>query len=543
MTFIGSTRNPLRVGRKAMVATSNPLVTAIGIGVLREGGNAVDAAVAMGFALAVAEPQNSHLGGDVFLQYWNAPGRELYAVNGAGAAPSGATPDALGDPKSPDKSTGRATATPEGLPLRGLRSATVPGAVDGWLTALRRWGTWSPKQAVAPAIALAEDGYGLTNWQVEQWLRLADVISGHPHMSATFSLRPLAVGAIMTQPVLAGTLRQIADGGRKAFYAGPFAEKLLSYSERKGGFFTREDLEQHRSQIPDPILTTYRGYTVTEQPLVSQGLLVLEMLNILEPHDLSRVDPESADAIHLMAEATKLAFADRNAYLGDDASAPVTQLLSKSHAERQRRRINSHAAASRFTPTRLRSAAGADTTCVCVIDPSGSGVVMIQSICHAFGSGVVVPDTGVVLGNRMSAFSLDPASPNMLQPGKMPLNTLNTYMMFRGDDLWAMGGTPGGDVQIQTNLQVITQMIDNGRNPQQAIESPKWHISDDGPGLSIEERMPLDTCYELRTLGHQLSIGESWSAPGGSQCIVVDPETGSLLGATDPRIDGLALGY
>jgi gamma-glutamyltranspeptidase/glutathione hydrolase len=268
---------------------------------------------------------------------------------------------------------------------------------------------------------------------------------------------------------------------------------------------------------------------------------MLEILNILEPHDMSQVDPESADAIHLIAEAKKLAFADRDAYLGDAAAAPVAQLLSKSHAERQRRRINSRAASSRFTPGRVRS--GQDTTCICAIDEQGSAVVMIQSICHAFGSGVVVPETGVVLNNRMTAFSLDPASPNALEPGKMPLNTLGTYMVFRGDDLWTIGGTPGGDVQIQTNVQVLTQMIDNGRNPQQAIESPKWHVADDGAGLTIEERMPLDTCYELRTLGHQLTIEDAWSAPSASQCIVVDPETGSLLGATDPRVDGLALGY
>jgi len=405
-------RNPLRIGRKAMVATGNPLVTSIGVGILRSGGNAVDAAIAMGFAIAVVEPQNSHLGGDVFLQYWDATSRQLYALNGAGSAPSGATRDAF----AVDATTVKGQpADAIQIPMRGLRSATVPGAVDGWLTALRRWGSQSPAEVVAPAIGIAENGFGLSAWHVEEWLRHGDLIRGHPHMAATFSMKPLTVGAVLSQPALAGTLREIGEGGRKAFYAGPFAEKLVDYCERKDGLFTREDLEQHRSQVLDPILTTYRGFTVTEQPLTSQGILLLEMLNILEPHDMSRVNPESADAIHLMAEAKKLAYADRNAYLGDLAAAPVAQLLSKSYAERQRRRINTHAASARFTPGRM-SSAGADTTCLCVVDEQCNAVVMIQSLCHAFGSGVVVPDTGVLLGNRMTAFSVDPASPNTLEP-------------------------------------------------------------------------------------------------------------------------------
>jgi gamma-glutamyltranspeptidase/glutathione hydrolase len=534
-----------------MVASGNPLVSALGLGVLRGGGNAVDAAVTMGFALAVAEPQHSQLGGDVFIQYWDASTRQVFTLNGAGEAPAGATIDGVMDTSSGPSSR-------VGI-MRGLHSATIPGAVYGWLMALRRWGTKKPVDVVVPALSLAEKGIALSPAQVMHWRRNADVIKSHPHMAAAFTLDPLRIGAVLTQPHLAATLRQISEGGRAAFYAGPFADKLMKYSERKGGFFNAEDLKQHRSRIQDPLLTGYRSLTVTEHPLSSQGAILLEMLNILELHDLAQVRPESADAIHLMAEAKKIAFADRDGFLGDTGSAPVIQMLSKSYADRQRRRINQKAATSRFAPGKLPRSEGqelpapylsstphqmeGDATCVCVVDEQGNGVVMVQSLGHSFGSGVVVPETGVILNNRLSTFSLDPASPNALMPGKLPVNPLNTYMLFKGDDLWALGGTAGGDTQIETNVQVITHMVDHGRSPQEAIEAPRWYAAPEGSTLTFEERLPLDTCYDLRTLGHQFSIEGPWAAPCACQCIMIDPETRTLFGASDPRVDGLAVGF
>ena len=553
----GTTRNPLRVARGGMVASGNPLVSTLGLGILRAGGNAVDAAVSMALALAVVEPNRSQLGGDVVIQYWDAATRQVFTLAGIGAAPSGATVDAV------------ATAS-DRSPL-GIRAATVPGAVDGWLTALRKWGTYSAAAAVAPAVSLAEQGVALSTAQELIWRRHADVIGSHPHMSATFGLDPLRVGAVLKQPRLADTLRHIGEGGRSGFYAGSFAEKLLKYSDRKGGYFTADDLLQHRSTIDDPLLTSYRGYSVTTNPMPTCGVLTLAMLNIVEQHELARVRPESADAIHLLAEIKKLAFADRDAYLGDNGASPVKELLSKSYADRQRRRVSQKAAGTHCGAGKLPKVEGqeavapyipasdqkdmpiqsyghgtqesVDSACLCVVDEAGNAVVITQSLGGPFGCGVVVPDTGVILNNRLSAFSLDPLSPNALVPGKRPLSPFHSYMVFKGDDLWAVGGAGGGETQVESNVQVLTHMIDHDRNPQDAIEAPRWHAVDEGANLGFEERLPLDTCYELRTLGHHFAIDGPWSADCACQCIVVDEETKARLGASDPRVDGLAVGY
>ena len=522
------TRTPLRTARTGMVAAANPLASLIGVEILRAGGNAADAAVAMGAALAVMEPHLSHLGGDAFAQIWDAPARTLSALNGSGAAPAGATPEAMGGE----------------VPLRGIRAASVPGVVDAWLHTLETWGTLTASEALAPAIALAEDGYALPAWQAALLRSHEELWQEYPESGAALVPDDLRPGATLYQPTLARTLRQIADGGRAGFYEGEFADALLAYSEANGGFFTRADLAAHRSQVLAPIRTTYRGVTVTEQPPVSQGCLLLQMLNILEGFDLAALDPEGADAVHLMAEAKKLAFADRLAYLGDLPQTPLQALLSKEYATQQRKRINLQAAAVRYSPGRLPVVnGGTDTTSLCVIDARGNAVSWIQSVFHGYGSGVVVPGTGVLLNNRMTGFSLDPKSPNVLAPGKKTMHTLNTWMAFRDDTLWAVGGTPGADVQVQTNLQTLTQMIDHTRSPQEAIESPKWHVPPDGAELAVEDRLPLDTCYELRRRGHRLTVGGPWSGSCASQILVLDPETGTIQGGSDPRVDGLALGY
>ena len=519
------TRVPLRTARTAMVASANPVASLIGCETLRAGGNAMDAAVAMGAALAVMEPHNSHLGGDVFLQYWDAGARTLSALNGSGAAPAGATIDAMGG----------------AIPLRGIRAAAVPGAVDGWLTALARWGTRTAPEVFAPAIALAEDGYALPGWQAGLLGAHEALWDEYPESGAALIPDALRPGATLYQPLLAQTLRRIGEGGRAAFYEGEFADTLLAYSDANGGFFTRADLAGHQTVLGEPLRGTYRGVTVTEQPPVSQGHLLLQMLGILEGYDMAALDPEGPDAVHVMAEAKKLAFADRLAYMGDVPDAPLARLLSKDHAERQRRRIDLNHAAPHVSPGRLP--AGSDTTSLCAVDARGNAVTLIQSVFHGYGSGVVVPGTGVLLNNRMTGFSLDPKHPNALAPGKKTMHTLNTWMLFQGDTLWAIGGTPGGDAQVQTNLQTVAQLIDFGRDPQEAIESPKWHVPGQDTGLTVEDRLPLETCYELRQRGHHLTIDGPWSAPCASQIILLDPQTGALLAGSDPRADGLALGY
>ncbi|MEO7715759.1 MAG: gamma-glutamyltransferase [Capsulimonas sp.] len=523
------TRTPLRVSRSAMVASGNAIASLVGVEILRAGGHAIDAAVAIGAAMVVLEPERSHLGGDVFLQYWDAGARRAYALNGSGAAPSGATLEAMG----------------ETIPIHGIRAAAIPGAVDGWFTAQDNWGVMTASEVLAPAIALAEDGYAVPARQaalMETYKRLWET---YPESAAALVPQNPRRGATLYQPLLANTLREIAKGGRAAFYQGDFAKKLVSYSNMNGGFFSLADLKNHRCEISDPIKTTYRDIVVTEQPPVSQGHLLLQMLNILEGFDMGALDPEGAEAVHLMAEAKKLAFADRLAYMGDTPDTPIEVLLSKAHAERQRRRINPKAAAARFSAGRLGDPAnyGTDTTSFCVMDEHGNAVTMIQSVFHQYGCGVVIPGTGVLMNNRMTGFSLEPSHPNVLAPGKRPMHTLNTYMLLKDNDLWGIGGTPGGDIQVQTNLQVVSQIIDHGRDPQEAIESPKWRGADDGPGLMVEPSLPLDACYSLRKLGHELAVGAPWSGACASQVILKDLENDVLLGGSDPRVEGLALGY
>ncbi len=527
------TRVPLRTARTAMVSSGNSLASLIGVELLRRGGNAMDAAVGMGAALAVLEPHLSHLGGDVFLQFWDARTKTPHALNGSGAAPAGATLDAMGTH----------------IPLRGIRAAAVPGAVDGWLTALRTWGTLDAADVLAPAIALAEDGFALPVWQVALLHGHGELWREFPDAKSVFAPDDLRPGMTLRQPDLAQTLRDIAEDGRAAFYEGEWAERLLDLSYEQGGFFCRADLANHQSRILTPLSIDYRGVAVWGQPPPSQGHVLLEMLQIAEGFDLAAYSPESADVVHILAEAKKLAFSDRLAYMGDVPETPLAVLLSKDHARQQRGRIQPHAAAHRFSPGRLPSETqsphdyGSDTTSLCVIDGAGNAVSLIQSVFHAFGSGVVVPGTGVLLNNRMTGFSLDPKSPNALAPGKRPVHTLNTWMLVKNDALWAIGGTPGGDVQVQTNAQLISQLVDAGRDPQQAIESPKWHVPPDGPELVVEDRLPLDTCYDLRRRGHSLTIGGPWSGSCACQVVMVSLDTGALLGGSDPRTDGLALGY
>lgn len=479
--------------------------------------------------MAVMEPHNSHLGGDAFIQFWDAQAQQALALNGSGDAPSGATCDAMGSE----------------IPLCGIRAAAVPGAVDGWLTALETWGTMTREEVLSPAIALADDGYALPAWQVQILQDNKAMWADFPDSGACLAPDELLPGATLYQPVLAGTLRQIAAGGRAAFYEGEFAEKLVSYSEENGGFFTKGDLANHHSLILEPLQTTYRGVTVLEQPPVSQGHILLQILNILEGFDVASMHPEGATLIHIMAEAKKLAFADRMAYMGDRAGVPLSALLSKDYAAQQRNRINAAQAAERCRAGRLPTSGnyGSDTTSLCVVDARGNAVSLIQSVFHRYGCGVVVPSTGVLLNNRMRGFSLDPQNPNCLQAGKKPMHTLNTWMLHKGGRLWAVGGSPGGDVQVQTNAQTISQMIDHERSPQEAIESPKWHVPPDGAELIVEDRLPLDTCYELRKLGHRLTVNGPWSGSCASQIIMLDPETGALFGGSDPRVEGLALGY
>ena len=529
--------------KNGIVAASQPLAVTAGLNILQRGGSFADAAIATSAVLCVTEPYASHLGGDAFAILYEGKTGKTTALNASGAAPQAATPERF----------------PDGIPLRGLAAASVPGLVDAWFTLHERHGTLPIAELLAPAIAYAASGFPAGYRYSRVFAAQQALFQQFPDTAAAL----LTGGALPTpgrmvrQPDLAWTLRQISEGGRDAFYDGPITERFLAYSEANGGLFAREDFAQHRTQISDPIATDYRGYQVWGQPPVSQGHILLQQLNLVEGFDLAGMGHNSADALHVQVEAKKLAFADRAAYLGDPdfVAVPMEALLSKEYAAQRRRQIDMNRAAENVTAGEIAH----DTTYFCVGDGAGNAISFIQSVFWGFGSGVVAAGTGVLFNNRMTGFSLDPNSPNCLAPGKRTAHTLNAYLITRpassdGQEKAALafvGGTPGGDVQVQSNLQLICNVIDFGMNPQEAIEAARWQHGPavgepDEPGhniLALEDRMAPATLAELQRRGHQIERLGAWAHSSSYQMFAVHPDSGAYLGGSDPRCDGHAAGF
>lgn len=550
---------PVVMARNGMVCSGHPLASQAGISVLQRGGNAVDAAIATAAALNVVEPNMSGIGGDGFIMiYWKQSG-SVHVVNATGAAPAAATLDAYRD----------------GIPMKGIRSVSVPGLVAGWLTAHTRYGVLTLEQALEPAIGLAHDGFPVSH-------RLAEGIAAEaslrefPSSRAIFTRdgRPLEAGELLVQRDLAETFRRIAAGGADEFYRGETARKIVACCERYGGLLTMEDLASCRAVWQDPISTTYRGYTVYEAPPNSSGHVLLQELNLVEGFDLRSLGCNTAASIHLMVEAKKLAFADREEYLADPdfVDVPIAGLLSKAYARERARLINPERAAppgtvrpgdpGAFQPhgrpsiARAGRRAGApreDTTCFVVADRWGNAVCQLQSLQSGFGSGLVADGTGVLLNNRMTYWHLDPQHVDCLEPGKRVRHTMNPVMVFQGDRLFLALGTPGADTQVQTNLQLITHILDFGMTPVEAVEAPRWrhiqspmestvpHTAEDA--LNLEARFSEDTARGLALRGHPVRIIGPWAAVGSAMVIQVDPATGAYWGAADPRRDGYAIGW
>jgi gamma-glutamyltranspeptidase/glutathione hydrolase len=522
------------VANHGMVAASQPLAVSAGLQVLQSGGTFVDAAIAVSAVLTVIEPYNSHLGGDAFVIVYDTQNRATLAFNGSGAAPAHAD----------------VSRFPQGIPLRGLASASVPGLVDIWFTLHERYGSFPVETLLAPAISYADDGFPAG---YRYATKLADMFHSQegdwvPALIQTLTGgdSPPKPGQRIMQPDLAWTLQSIALNGRDAFYDGEITKKILDFSQNHSGLFCREDFVNHQTQVSDPIKSDYRGYTIHGQPPVSQGHILLQELNLIEGFDMAGFGWGSAEALHVMVEAKKLAFADRAAYLGDPnfVELPMQRLLSKEYAALRREKIDLQRAAE----TVCAGDVGHDTTYFCIADEQGNAVSFIQSIFHGFGCGIIAEGTGILFNNRMTGFSLDPSSPNFLMPGKRTAHTLNAYIITKGDKLAWVGGTPGGDVQVQSNLQVISNVIDYGMNPQQAIEAPRWqHHQDadmrDGGTLEIEDRIPPEAIEGLKRRGHRVRSIGSWEHGSAYQLIAVDEETNAYMGGSDPRTDGHAAGY
>ena len=524
------------VARNGMVAASQPLAVTAGLQILQQGGSFADAAVAVSAVLCVTEPHASHLGGDAFILFYDAGTQRTTALNGSGIAPLSVTPECF----------------PEGIPLRGAAAAAVPGLVDAWITLHKAHGRLSLSKVLAPAIAYARSGYPV-GYRTAMAFRNGILARQFPDtlQSLTGLNAPPIVGTLLVQHDLANTLEHIANEGRDGFYEGLVAEKIANYCASHGGYISRQDLSQHRTQTSDPISTGYRGYKVYGQPPVSQGHILLQELNISEQFDLNGMGHNSADCIHVMVESKKIGFADRKQYLGDPnfVDIPLNRLLSKEYAAECAAQINLQTASNLSSQKEMTH----DTTYFCVADSEGNAASFIQSVFWGYGSGVVVDGTGVLLNNRMTGFSLDPKSPNFLAPGKLTAHTLNAWVVTKpsdsGEKLSAVGGTPGADFQVQTNLQVISNLIDFKFNPQRSIEEPRWQHgpSTEGTGpkdeLQIEDRIPLEVCEDLSSRGHAVKRIGAWEHGSTVQVIARHPENGSLLGGSDPRADGHAAGY
>ncbi|MGH9798833.1 MAG: gamma-glutamyltransferase, partial [Blastocatellia bacterium] len=509
-----------------MVATSQPLASAAGLRILQQGGNAVDAAIAAAAVLCVVEPMMVSPGGDLFALVWDARKKELKALNASGRSPKAASIDEL-------KKRGFTK-----IPQNGIHSVTVPGAVDGWAKLLERYGTMKLADVLQPAIDYAERGFPVTDVIAADWDN-AIQHKANTDFAATFlpNGKPLAAGEIFTNKNLANTLKLIAAKGRDVFYKGELAQKIVKFAQSQGGLHTAEDFAAHTSNWLDPISTTYRGYTVYELPPNNQGLAVLEMLNILEGYDVRSLGANSAEYLHLLVEAKKLAYADRAWHIADPNfyKAPLEKLTSKEYAAELRKKIDLNRAQERTPGPR----GGEDTVYLTVVDKDHNAVSFIQSIFSAFGSGLVAGDTGIVLHNRGAGFSFDLSFPNKLEGGKRPFHTLIPAMVFRDGKPWLTFGVMGGDMQAQGHAQVLLNLIDFGMDVQQAGEQARSR--DFESGLALESAIGGDVRKALEAKGHKLTIAPGMF--GGYQAIMIDPKSGALFGGSDPRKDGCAIGW
>ncbi|HSE24348.1 MAG TPA: gamma-glutamyltransferase [Pyrinomonadaceae bacterium] len=514
-----------------MVASSQPLASAVGLEILKSGGNAVDAAIAMAAMLNVTEPMMTGIGGDMFAMVYWAKTKELNGLNASGRAPRAMTIDYF-----KQKNVTR-------MPQAGMDTITVPGAFDGWVTLHEKYGTKKFADLLSPAIDYAENGFPVMEKTAEDWAAEVDKLKRNKAANESYLVngRPPAAGEIFRERNLAKTLRTLARGGRDAFYKGSVGQAIADYCKQNGCLITMDDLAAQKSEWVQPISTSYHGYKVCEMPPNGQGLTALIALNILEGLDLASQSP--ARYYHSLIEATKLAFADRNTYIADPAFAkvPVTELLSKDYAAKRRALIDPEKALDN-PPAGVNL--GSDTTYFTVVDKDGNAVSFINSLFDLFGSGVVAGDTGIVLQNRGNGFSLDPNHLNRLEPGKRPFHTLIPAMVFKDDKLFLSFGVMGGAIQAQGHVQVLSSLIDRKLGLQEAIDAPRYRFTE-RKSVLLEDELGSSIIDSLIRKGHVRATppGTMRSSMGGGQAIMIDPTNGTLMGASDHRKDGLALGY
>ena len=527
--------------RYVMVASSQPQAAQVGLQVLKDGGNAVDAAIAVAAMVNVTEPMMNGLGGDAFiLIHWQG---KLYGLNASGRCPQAMTRETF------------VNAGWKRMPQVGWGAVSVPGAPDGYFTLHDRFGSKKFADLIEPAAAAAEEGFAVGQKTAHMWewgaskLRLFDH-SVHEYLPQG---QAPSAGETFRQPNLARTWRSLGKHGRDYYYSGELARKIVAASDAGGGYLKLPDLAAQHSEWVDPISAIYRGYRIIEMPPNGQGLIVLMTLRILEGYDIGGIfRSDLGVAEHLILEALKLSFADADEYIGDPrfGQVDVEQLLSDEFAASRRREIRLDRAIPAPTAGRLHG----NTTYFTVVDKDRNAVSFITSISDIFGSGLVVGDTGIIMHNRAAEFSLEAGHPNEVAPGKRPRHSILPSMLFQGDNLRMSFGCMGANMQPQGQVQILLNMIDRGMNPQQAIDASRVRVLD-GCRISVEPTFPSDVIARLASLGHEIISGEKppidWMKPhdfahsfmGSAQAIAIDPAFGTLCGGSDPRLDGVAIGH
>ncbi|QIB75844.1 gamma-glutamyltransferase [Halogeometricum borinquense] len=541
-------------GQRGVVATSQPLASAAGIQMLREGGNAFDAAVATAAALNVVEPTSTGLGGDVFALYRTADG-DVGAMRACGGAPTEATIENVRESVAEEKAVDFEDAE---MPDTGAHTVTVPGTARGWEATVDVFGRLTLADALQPAIRYATEGYPVSEVIANAWTHGEEVFeTDNAREAFLFDDEAPDVGQTVTFPKLGATMEQIAEKGADVVYEGDIAEQIANEVQSQGGFMTVDDLADFEVEFPDPVSTTYNGVEVFELPPNNQGLIALEALNIAEEIGAHESELGSADRIHYFGEAMKLAFHDGHRYIPDPAYEEIPPLASKEWAEKRATAIGEEANddvsfgvpdASDEAPGRQRPPnpqeppeppEDSDTVLLTVADDEGNVVSYINSRFAGFGSGLVAGDTGIALQNRGSSFSLDPSHPNRLEPGKRPFHTLIPGLIKFDEDDWAAFGVMGGYMQPQGHLQVVSNIVDYGMPLQAALDYPRWRYREDG-SLAIEERTGDSVGTKLTRRGHDVRL-LSPSLFGGAQ--IARSDHGTLSAATEPRKDGNAQGY
>lgn len=531
MPQIGYAHRPVALGRQGLVAAAHPLATLAGLDVLKTGGTAADAAVAVNAVLAVTQPYCCGLGGDFFCLYYEAATRRVHFLNGAGRAGSRAGLDELRR-RGMDR-----------LPMYGPATVSVPGCVRAWGMLLQRFGTRQLSDLLQPAIHYAEHGFPVTSLVSQAIGEFLPQGDAEWHRIFAPADHVPAMGQLLVQSDLARTLRAVADEGPDAMYHGRIAQAI---AERLAadGYLTLDDLAAHTGEWGEPVTTTYRGFTISQTPPPTQGLAALLAYNLLEGFDVARLGLHSVEHLHLLLEMVKLAYADRDRWIGDPAQArvPIASLLDKQYAALRRRE---------FDPKKAGTyAAGdpeGDTTGFVVVDGRGDMIAVIESLFNAFGSGVVPPGTGVILHNRGRHFTVEPQHPSVFGPGKRPFHTLIASIVTRDERPLLGFATMGGNGQAMFHVQVVTNVLDFGMDIQEAIERPRFIMGAFLPGdpadtINVERRVPARVLAALARKGHSVKPApEFFSRCGHAHGVVV--RDGTFMGGADPRGDGAAVGF